>query len=69
MTQAQFDKRVTELGFERAGFLGYYRLPKPYHATSVSVLNAGKNRRNRLAYLLMYLDREEQKHGMKGGTP
>jgi hypothetical protein len=60
MTQAQFDKRVAELGFKRVGFLGYYALPAP-HNLHVSALNAGKRRRDQLAYLLKMLEQEKGK--------
>lgn len=62
MTKTQFDRRVAELGFRRE-LMGYYRLPEPYSNISVCALNAGNRYRDRLAYLLKYVEREEQKAG------
>jgi hypothetical protein len=56
MTKAQFDAAIKRYGFEPTGFLGYYRLPAPFSHVSVSVLNAGHNRRAQLAYLLRELE-------------
>lgn len=50
MTEAQFRAACKRHGFKPQGFLGYYNLPGT--STQVSVLNAGSNRRNQLAYLI-----------------
>lgn len=60
MTKTEFDRRVAELGFRRE-LMGYYRLPAPYDRVSVCAANAGNRRRDRLAYLLKCLEREENK--------
>ena len=56
MTEAQFDAACERAGFEPQGYLGYYRLPVPGRR-SVSVYNAGRRRRDRLAYLHTCLKR------------
>lgn len=58
MTQARFDDACRRWGFTPKGFLGYYSLPC---GVEVSVLNAGPNRRARLAYLIA----EEQKQAKR----
>lgn len=60
MSQSQFDEAVSRHGFKCEGFMGYYKLPAPFQNCSVSVLNAGDNRRARLAYLLKELERHEK---------
>lgn len=49
LTKAQFDAACKRRGFTATGFLGYYDIG---YGTSVSVHNAGTNRRARLAYLI-----------------
>lgn len=50
----EFLYRARKLGFSPVGFMGYFQLPPPNAATSVSVLNAGRNasRRAQLGYLI-----------------
>ena len=55
MTKRQFDEACRRHGFKPEGFLGYHDLGD---GLSVSVLNAGDNRRARLAYLV----RESGRH-------
>ena len=50
ITKAQFKAACKRHGFVSAGYLGYYSLPET--TVSVSVLNAGKRRRDQLAYLI-----------------
>lgn len=50
MTQVEFGAACVRHGFRTTGILGYYSLPGTQ--TSVSVLNAGGRRRDRLAYLI-----------------
>ena len=61
MSQKQFDERCKKHGFVPEGFLGYYRIDKA--GTSVSVLNAGPMRRQKLAYLIQRAEsiRKEKK--------
>ena len=49
MTKVQFRAACERYGFRPQGVLGYYDVG---HGTSVSVFNAGDNRRARLAYLI-----------------
>jgi hypothetical protein len=49
MSRAQFDRECAKRGFRPHGVLGYYDVG---HGTSVSVMNAGPRRRDRLAYLI-----------------
>jgi hypothetical protein len=58
MSKAQFDAAAKRHGFTPEGFMGYYDLGIEGQRSAVSVLNAGKNRRARLAYLLR--EREKQ---------
>lgn len=52
MTRPQFDAACERAGFKPAGFMGYYVLPLPgVGRHSVSIWNAGKRRRDQLAYL------------------
>lgn len=62
-TKAQFRRALKKYGFEPQGFLGYYALPlgTPDRKTCVSALNAGKNRRRQLAYLLAETERERKR--------
>jgi hypothetical protein len=53
--------RMFELGFRPTGFMGYWTLPEPYNHSLVSDLNAGDNRRAKLAYMLKVLDEEKRK--------
>ncbi len=48
MTQAQFNAACKR--FHACGILGYFTMPETN--VSVSVLNAGKRRRDQLAYLI-----------------
>lgn len=57
LTQAQFDKRCKEYGFKPIGFLGYYDIS---NGINISILNAGTNRRNQLAYLMRQKDKHER---------
>lgn len=59
LTQAQFDAECRRYGFERVGYLGYYRVPGE-RRVCVSVWNAGPRRRTQLAYLLKCLAKEER---------
>lgn len=49
MSAKQFAEACERRGFKPAGFMGYYDIGNGRH---VSVLNAGHNRRNQLAYLI-----------------
>jgi len=49
MSKKQFDEACASHGFKAHGFLGYYELPCK---TMVSILNAGNNRRQQVAYLI-----------------
>jgi hypothetical protein len=49
MSQAAFARECEKRGFRGHGVLGYYDVG---HNTSVSILNAGPRRRDRLAYLI-----------------
>lgn len=49
LTAAQFEHRARKLGCTPEGFLGYWKLPD--RSTCVSVLNAGRRRRDQLNYL------------------
>ena len=51
LSQAQFDAQIAKLGFKSQGFLGYYDLGLPNQRVCVSVLNAGDQRRDQIAYL------------------
>ena len=57
MTRKQFKEACKKYGFKSDGFLGYFRLPGGKGSTSVSILNAGSNRRAQLAYLLQENDK------------
>lgn len=57
LTQAQFDAACKRRGFISSGFMGYYDVG---HNTSVSVLNAGHNRRAQLAYLIAQAKKAEK---------
>ena len=59
LSRTQFVKMLTRRGFERVGFLGYWRLPLADRRICVSELNGGTRLRDRLAYLLKELDRRE----------
>lgn len=60
MTKAQFDAATKRHGFRHDGFMGYYQLPLEGQTVMVSVLNAGSNRRARLAYLLSELKKRQK---------
>lgn len=49
MTKEQFRKACEKYGFTSDGFLGYYQIG---NGRSVSIHNAGNNRRKQLAYLI-----------------
>lgn len=51
MTKAQFAAALERHGMKPVGFMGYVELGIEGMRTSVSVHNAGTNRRNQLAYL------------------
>ena len=59
MTEKQYKAALAKYGFESIGFMGYYKLPKPFSNTHVSALNGGVKRRGRLAYLLQELSKAE----------
>lgn len=61
MTQAQFAEACERYGFKPEGFMGYYRLPGPYHIC-ISVWNAGKRRRDWLAYLIRESEKAQRRH-------
>jgi hypothetical protein len=50
LSEAQFHKAVEKLGAKPVGWMGYYALNVPQRV-QVSVLNAGRRRRDQLAYL------------------
>lgn len=60
ITKKQFDAACKKWGFEPIGFMGYYRLPKPYDNTLVCKFNAGKRRRAQLAYLIRSAEKAER---------
>lgn len=64
MTKAQFKAACERYGFKPCGFMGYYALPG--HAVQVSVLNAGRNRRAQLAFLIKRLREEDEKKASRG---
>lgn len=51
LTRAQFQKAMRDNGWQIQGFMGYVRLNIPGRHVCVSVWNAGKRRRDQLAYL------------------
>lgn len=51
MTRRQFEAACERYGFEPVGLLGYFKLPSDPDCC-VSVLNAGRRRRDQLRYLL-----------------
>jgi hypothetical protein len=57
MSKKDFDAACERRGFEPQPFLGYYKLPSGIH---VSILNAKRNRRAQLAYLIMAESREQK---------
>lgn len=57
LTKAQFDAACERRGFKRTGFMGYYEIG---YNTSVSVLNAGRRRRDQLAYLIREAGKAER---------
>jgi hypothetical protein len=61
MTRRQFQEACARNGFKPQGFLGYYDIGG---GCCVCSLNAGGNRRNRLAYLLR--EREQWQAKEKG---
>jgi len=63
ITKTQFKVACERRGFKSSGFLGYYDIG---HGTSVSVLNAGDNRRARLAYLIQEHDKAERRCESEG---
>jgi hypothetical protein len=67
MTQRQFDEACAKLGFVRhsGGLFGYYTLPSPKVNVSVSIRNAGKRRRDQLAYLIKQDRVQSEKYGRK----
>jgi hypothetical protein len=65
MTKKQFDDACRELGFETHGIMGYYRLPLPKNRVCVSIHNAGKRRRDQLAYLIEQDRIQADKYGRK----
>jgi hypothetical protein len=67
MSQLKFNEAVRRHGFRAEGFMGYYDLGIEGHHAAVSVHNAGKNRRARLAYLLK--SREEYLKRMEAASP
>ena len=60
MSRKQFETALVKRGFQSYGLLGYWRLPAP-HTLSACEMNGGDRLRDRLAYLLNVLDREERK--------
>jgi hypothetical protein len=65
MTQRQFDEACAQLGFVAHGVMGYYRLPSPKNTVCVSIRNAGKRRRDQLAYLIEQDRIQADKRGRK----
>jgi hypothetical protein len=63
LTKRQFDAACARRGFKASGFMGYYEIG---HGTSVSVLNAGDNRRARLAYLIRECAKVEKRCEREG---
>lgn len=53
MSQREYEKRLAAHGFTTDGFMGYWRK----NGISISELNAGPRRRDRLAYILNHYDR------------
>lgn len=56
LSQQQFEDRATKLGFQKGGFMGYWRMASD-PALHVSAWNAGSRRRAQLRYLI----REDKK--------
>jgi hypothetical protein len=52
LSETQLRAKLEKLGFKPNGFMGYYSLPSPCAAISISKFNAGSNRRAQLAYLV-----------------
>jgi hypothetical protein len=69
MTQKQFDDACAELRFVTHGILGYYVLPSPKGTVCVSIRNAGKRRRDQLAYLIEQDRIQAGKRGRKESDP
>ena len=63
MTQKQFERKMRGDGFEREGFMGYWKLPPPHDNTAVSCWNAGSNRRAQLAYMLKKVEEQYSRQG------
>lgn len=63
MSNKQYVKAMISHGFSQDGFgfLGYWRVPIKDQHLLVSDLNAGQNRRRKLAYMLAVLEREQAK--------
>jgi len=68
MSKAQFDAAIKRHGFTPEGFMGYYELGVEGQRAMVSVLNAGQNRRARLAYLLRKREELEAEMEKKRAT-
>lgn len=62
MTKTEFDRSCASRGFRAAGYLGYYDLGLPNARASVSVLNAGRRRRDQLAYLIREREKAEKRY-------
>ncbi len=65
MSKAAFVAAVESHGMTFEGFMGYVNLGLPGRHACVSHLNAGPNRRAKLAYLLARLDAELTKIEME----
>jgi len=57
MSVAQFVEALLSHGMKSQGFMGYVDLGIPGRTVCVSYLNAGENRRDRLAYLIREQER------------
>lgn len=59
MSKAQFEEALARHGMRHVGFMGYVELGIPGRRVSCSLWNAGKRRRDQLAYLLREKERYE----------
>lgn len=65
MTKGQFREACKRHGFKPAGFMGYYELSG---GVSASLFNAGKRRRDQLAYLIRENEKWKAKRKAEGKT-
>lgn len=63
LTAIQFKAAVKRHGFTPVGFMGYYEIG---NGLTVSVLNAGPNRRAQLSYLIAKHEEGESRHKKAG---